>query len=557
MKVLAALVLAAAILTASGLALARTPSQQALIDSTVRFLQESQRPSGGFAPPGGEPSQGISAWVAIALEAAGIDPLDQARCGTDAYSFLVDHFQAGLEEELAWPQTATTAFERELLVVDGAGTDPRDFAGYDLVAEILGRQKADGSFPYTVGGQSGESNDTIFAILALSPLREPQVEAAIDRAAEWVVSAQNDDGGWYFSGKTGESEVDMTGAALQALVAAGPPPGEPRLAAYEASEREGLEYLRRSQLPDGGFPALPAREAESNVASTAWAVQGIWATGGNPEAWTAEPEARDPLDYMESMQQPDGHIRWKASEDLNGIWMTAYVTPAFAGQAWPPPPTPRGDPRASRGEAASCLDSGQGGESPRPQTGVLVGGGGHGAPAFSRPKRQSKGGAPGGARAIRNATIRPRDHSRSRRGANATQPRGTETEEAERPAEAAEAIAAGRVGESPPPPPASSDGGGGAGHSGQGASAAAATGAPAESPRPSTGHGGARKVSGTVVGSRSNDGGGPLAFGAPGLRSAGAGSGGEDRLALVIGLGALLATLVGAGWQRHREGAVA
>jgi prenyltransferase beta subunit len=349
-------------LAASAVAAARTTTQQVFIDKTVRFLQESQQTSGGFAEPGQGATQIATSWAVQALEGAGINPQDQARCGTDAYTFLVDHFHEGLEEELSWPEVPTTAFERELLMVDGAGTDPHDFAGYDLVAQILGRQLADGSFPYTEEGTTGESNDTIFAILALGPIHEPAIEAAIEKAREWVVGAENEDGGWYWSGRTANSEVDMTGAALQALVAAGPPTDPTALAAYEAAIDGGLEYLKHAQLPDGGFPALPTQQGESNVASTAWAVQGIWATGGNPETWTVPPEGKEPLDYMESMQQPDGHIRWKAAEDVNGIWMTAYVLPAFSGQVIPPPPAARGSALASQGEAANCVESGQGGE---------------------------------------------------------------------------------------------------------------------------------------------------------------------------------------------------
>ncbi len=61
-------------------------------------------------------AQGISAWVALALAAGGINPRCQARpCGVDAYGFLVDHFQHGLEEEITWPTIPTTALR--------AGTD--------------------------------------------------------------------------------------------------------------------------------------------------------------------------------------------------------------------------------------------------------------------------------------------------------------------------------------------------------------------------------------------------------------------------------------------------
>jgi prenyltransferase beta subunit len=566
MKLIVASALAiVAALAASGLVLARTPSEQAAIDTTVRFLQESQRSGGGFAPPGGEPGQGTTAWVALALAAAGINPQDQARCGTDVYTYLATHFDQGLEEELAWPEAATTSFERELLVVDAAGTDPHAFAGYDLVAEITDRQLADGAFPYTLGGV-GEVNDTIFAILALSPLHDPAIAADIDLAAEWLVAQQNEggseDGGFYFSGRTGESEVDMTGAALEALVAAGPPPAGPALAAYEAARDRALAYLHRAQRPDGGFPALPGREAESNVASTAWAVQGIWAAGGDPEAWTAGPEGRDPLGFMESMQQPDGHIRWRANSDLNGIWMTAYVSPAFAGQALPVPAAALGSAGASRGEAADCLESGQGGEAPRPGDGVLAGGGGDGAPAFSRPKRQSKGRTPGGVRVVHDGGARPRDHSATRRGENVRQPRGTQrgeaaaADEAKAAASGGAAAGANAAGSEGPDAAAAQDGGdetgGGAERTAVPADSRAIADAGSPIPASET-----AEVSGTVIGASagSSQGGGPLVPGAPGLRSAGAGSGEEDSLALGIGVAALVAALGGAIGQRRREGA--
>ena len=549
MRLLVASAIAAVALAAAGVALALTPNHQALIDTTVRYLQETQDTSGGFAEPGGKPSQGISSWVALALASAGVNPQDQARCGKSAFEYLEGHFREGPEEELAWPQIAVTSFERELLVVDAAGTDPHDFAGYDLVAEILGRQLEDGSFAYTPDGVRGESNDTIFAILALSPIHEPAVAEAIVAAREWVVAAQLEDGGWFYSGSNPRSEVDMTGAAIQALVAAGPPAEGPALGAYEKAIADGLEYLKRSQLPDGGFPALPNGETESNVASTAWAVQALWAVGQNPETWTTGPEARDPLDYMESMQQEDGHIRWRASSDMNGIWMTAYVTPAFAGHPLPIPLAARGSQSAQRGEAAACLKTGdEEGTAPQPQEGVIAGGGGHHAPAFSRPKAGSKGRTPGGARVVRGEGLETRDHSpHRRRGANVDQARGTETVEPKSAAEAdqeVEAVASGPAGDSD-----SGSGGDGADHKGKGERGAPlAVADPPAAEATTTGE----EVSGVVIGSPDGDENGKLAFGAPGLRSAGAGAAGEPWTAIGIGAAALLAALLGAGWERRR-----
>jgi hypothetical protein len=533
---LAALALAlCGALSTTALGEAPNPQRQALLDSTVRFLQESQQQSGGFAQAG-EPSQGTSAWVALALAAAGINPRNQAKpCGTDAYTYLVTHFREATGEEIAASeaQIATTAFERELLVVNAAGTDPHDFAGFDLVREILDRQLPGGSFPYVPGGEA-QINTTVFAILALSPIGEPAPQVAIGAAAEWLIAQQNDDGGWHWQSQATASEVDMTGAAIEALNAAGPPSDPAQVAAFESAQQEGFEYLEDAQLADGGFPALPASQGESNVASTAWAVQGIWSAGGNPETWRTGSglATEEPLDYMESMQQSDGHIRWSQSNDLSGIWMTAYVAPAFAGQALPIPAA-----TFANASLPPCENEGGG------ETGVIAGGGGKGAPLFSRPQPQSRGKTPGGARIVRNKSLHPRNHSESRRGANAKQPTGTETaepngndpgQEGEVGSNDADAQSnSGAVGDSPP--------------------LSAALG---EATEDAAGASGGHEVSGVVIGDVSSAPGDKLAFGAPGLHSAATGGEQERWVAVGIGAAALLLALGGAQWERRRQEAL-
>jgi len=512
-------------LPAAALGAAPNAERQALLDGTVRFLQDSQHQDGGFAQAG-EPTQGASAWVALALAAAGINPRNQAQpCGADAYTYLVTHFDEEASGGAAHMET--TAFARELLVVNAAGGDPRDFGGFDLVGAILGRRLSDGSFPQLPGGE-GQLNATIFAILALSPVEEPAIEPATRRAVAWLVSQQGKDGGWSWLDRDTTGEVDMTGAAIEALNAVGPPSEPAERAAFELAQQEGLGYLEDAQLPDGGFPALRSQR-ESNVASTAWAVQGIWSAGGNPETWLTGSGLRteEPLDYMESMQQPDGHIRWSRSSDLNGIWMTAYVTPAFAGQALP-------IPEATFSAASTPPCEKEGGA----ETGVIAGGGGKGAPLFSRPKPQSKGRTPGGARVVRNKGSRLPNHSRSRRGANAVQPAGTAAAEPSEPdagkSEVLGVAAGAGAGGTPgaPLPPALRE---------------AAEDA-AEGTR-------GRDVSGVVIGEAGSGDGGELAFGAPGLRSAGS-SDAEPWVAIGIGAAALLAAVGGARWERRHEEAL-
>jgi hypothetical protein len=208
---------------------------------------------------------------------------------------------------------------------------------------------------------------------------------------------------------------------------------------------------------------------------------------------------------------------------LNGVWMTAYAAPAFAGQTWPIPYTPCTKPPPAQAK------SGQG-EGTQSGKGVIAGGGSAGAPLFSRPKPQSKGKTPGGARIVHTEPA-ARDHSRTRRGENATQPTAT--------------VSAEPKSESDHPP---TTGGSGAGHGGSGGPGGArATPAPAQ--RVDKGSG--REVIGTLVGASAP--GGPGAFGAPGLHSAGVNSGGASWPAIAITVAALLCVLAGSGLELHRR----
>jgi hypothetical protein len=546
------------------------PQHQKSIDDIVRFLEEHQQESGGYADNGKKPSQSISAWVTLALAAAGINPLDQIRtvngvpCGHSAFEFLTGHFAESFHEEIAWPQVGTTAFEREHLVVDTAGTDPHDFAGYDLAGEIVARQGADGGIPFVPGGEE-QVNDAVFGILALAPVKEPGAEAAVQAATEWLsAKGQDSDGGFNWRSTGSPSEVDLTGAAIEALVAAGEKGTE--------AEAGALAFLHSSQRPDGGFAEYPSTEGESNVASTAWGVQGIWASGGDPETWRTGSglATEEPLDYMESMQQPDGHIRWRASSDLNGIWMTAYVLPAFTGQVMPYALVPRAAPAGER--LASCeeaqatpeapTENELGGGKSSSEDGVGAGGGGEGAPDFSGPQPESKGKTPRGARIRHHAKgEKATDHARTRRGENLHQAKGTESQEPRRESEADQEVDAVTAGTTPPTvteKSAASGATGGTGKAGSDGDHAdrgdrAERGAPltAAEAKQTGGTTTGEEVSGIVIGSPEGQK-GKLAFGAPGLRSAGRGGSEEPWVPLAITAGALL--LFGLGARREVRG---
>jgi hypothetical protein len=396
---------------------------QTNLEATVRYLQDAQRENGGFAEPGSEPNPDFSAWVALALAAAGINPRDQTTAkqhwtgGHSAYSYLAEH---------AHEASLTHEFDRELLVVDATGSDPQNFGGVDLVRELLARKLTHGSeaggFPEEAGGTQATINDTIFAILALSPIHEQPAQEAVIQAAEWLEREQDCDGSWHTEHpravkpcgterrllpgeEPGEGEVDMTGAAIEALNAAVRP--DPK------GQENAFPFLRENQTANGGFREFLTYR-EPNVASTAWVVQAMWSAGVNPETWTTRMQlaSEEPLGYLASMQQSDGHIRWEASQESYGMWMTAQVTPAFTGNPLPIPAVLYEVLPSSPPEEPSS-NTGDGGVSTTSGSGVIAGGGGSGASLFSRPRPGSKGHTPGGVRQLKDQRHNTTKHRRN------------------------------------------------------------------------------------------------------------------------------------------------
>ncbi len=362
---------------------------QATLERSVRFLQEAQNPNGGFGGTIGAPSDpDFSAWAAYALAAAGINPRDQAKPGgTDVFSYLTAN-TAELEQ--------TTDFDRVALVALASGTSPHAFGAIDPTATILARQLPDGSFPQRAGGTTGWVNATIWSIFPLSALRTPAAKAAVRAAAQWLLSQQQPGGSWGQTTPASAADADMTGAALQALAAAGLDGGDAKSRAFE--------FLATMQGPDGGFREAPG--GSTNSATTAWVVQGLWASGVDPRAW-GTPTGADPLSFLASLQRSNGSIGWTATDDTNSLWMTAQVGPALAGMAYPLPAVPRAvapphrrSPHRERAESHrdSSAERGHGGTEEASGDGTIAGGGGQGAPLFSGPAPQSGGSTPHGAR---------------------------------------------------------------------------------------------------------------------------------------------------------------
>jgi len=284
-------------------------AEAASLSPELSFLASAQSSDGGFGGAKGQSSSELyTAWTAMGLAAAGRNPASVRR---DGHSVL-----DALRAEVSTLSGLGDA-ERTILAAAACGASSYSFAGRDLVAEVLSARERDNSFEHLV-------NLTSFAIFALRAVGHSQSYPAIRDAAGWIEQQQNSNGGFSFGEHGSPSDVDDTGAALQALAAAG---------ARNAHDLgAAADYLIRSQNLDGGFPEQYG--SESNAQSTAWAVQGLIAAGRDPKT-VRRRGSRTPDGYLESLLAPGGSIRYSRTSAQSPVWVTSQALVALAGKTFP------------------------------------------------------------------------------------------------------------------------------------------------------------------------------------------------------------------------------
>ena len=302
------LTLALVLAVALGALAAPRAASAASLSRGVSYLVGAQNADGGFgAAPGQRSSELYTGWAAIGLAAAGRDPASVRRGGRSVLD--------ALRGEAATLSGVGDA-ERTILAARACGASAYSFAGRNLVAEVMRARSRDDSFAEQV-------NLSAFAILALRAVGHSPSFGPIRGGAGWLERQQNGDGGFGFGQRGSPSDVDDTGAALQALAAAGARNRRPLDAA--------VAYVVRSQNPDGGFPQRYGEE--SNAQSTAWAVQGLIAGGRSPGS-VRRRGSRSPLGFLESVQAGNGGVRYSRTSAQTPVWVTAQALLALAGKTF-------------------------------------------------------------------------------------------------------------------------------------------------------------------------------------------------------------------------------
>ena len=355
------LVLLLALPAAAG---AATPAERA-----ERYVLRAQNSDGGFgAAPGQSSSQLYSGWSGLGLATAGHNARDVRRRGGRTLASYLKR-TAGSVRDIG-------EIERTVLLLEAAGISSRRFGGRDLVAAIRSRRRPDGSI-------AGFVSYTAFGILALRAADAPAGGSTV----AWLVSAQNEDGGFGLTA-SGTSESDMTGAALQALASVGRGRG--------ASSKRAVSWLRANQNDDGGFGQFRGRD--SNAQSTSYAVQGLVAAGAGGATLSRA------LAYLRGLQRRDGSVSYSSSSSQTPVWVTAQALMALERTPLPLATVPR-----EKRKPAASGDTPTAAAPPASTGGGGAGTGGGG----TEPAATTPAGKPPAAAAIQPAAVAKREAARA------------------------------------------------------------------------------------------------------------------------------------------------
>jgi hypothetical protein len=286
-------------LTLAALA-ALTPAANAYV-SPAQAEHAAERGANWFQANQEESGSLGTDWAMTALAAADVNAADVSTSLADpsAQDFYLGDLQVN------GPGGAGTDAARGILTGIPGGIQPSrlstaaDATKSNLVARIA--ELFDG----TQIGEPGLLNDDIFGVLALHQAGAPQ--PILRRIVDYLRTKQLADGGWTWNNSPGApADTDMTGSVVAAFCAAGVPTGDPDL-------QQAFTLLHGLQDPaSGGFVAPPESFGIGvNTDTTSWVTSGLIQCGIDPQGpeWTTD-QGKTPLDYLVSLQRPDGHFDW-------------------------------------------------------------------------------------------------------------------------------------------------------------------------------------------------------------------------------------------------------
>lgn len=277
-----------------------TPAAQKAIDKGLAYLAERQHDDGAFGSGGYSRNVAVCGLAGLAFMSAGSTPGrgPYGRHVAKCVDFILAHTQQGgfivVPDSSSHGPMYGHGFAA-LFLAEAYGMTMRADIREKLakaVELIVQTQNPDGGWRYQPVPRDADISVTICQVMALRAARNAGIfvpRETIDRCIDYVKRSQNPDGGFMYMIQGGQSAFPRSAAGVVALYSAG---------VYEGPEIEkGLEYLM-NYLPQGGAFSRESHYFYGHY----YAVQAMWHAGG--KHWNQwYPAIRDELT---ARQRDDG-----------------------------------------------------------------------------------------------------------------------------------------------------------------------------------------------------------------------------------------------------------
>lgn len=235
-------------------------------------------------------------WTPVALRSADQDFMNSRRQGETAIKKLETEMKAKTVSDM----DITTSLARYIIILKSAGKDPSSFAGQNLLSQLSQSQLPSGKFPDSIKNGGDELvNAHIWSMIALITAGAPDWDQK--KAINWLKLQQHADGGFNFLTGSADSDVDVSSAAIIALVLSGEKKDSPAVA-------KAINYLCHEQLPTGDFASWQTE----NLESAAMVMQALIAAGIDPDSAAWSKNGKKLIDIIMAYQLADGsfaHIK--------------------------------------------------------------------------------------------------------------------------------------------------------------------------------------------------------------------------------------------------------
>ncbi len=261
------------------------------VNRAVNYLRAQQNTDGGFGEAGERSDPTLTAWVTLALDAAGLDVGRLERGGATLAAYLARQ-----------APTDVTGLELQLLARSAAGVESSALATA-LVKEIR-----------PSGRIGSRLNSTIWGILALGSARL----AVPKKVVRYVRRNQHKSGGFSWIAR-GPVDTNDTAAAIQALRSVG-------VGSNSKPIKRAFRFLASTRRNSGGFPLSQGGVADAQ--STGWVLQAYAATGRAGPSKSRR--------FLVRLQQDDGRLVYRRGRAITPVWVTAQALPGLLRSAFPP-----------------------------------------------------------------------------------------------------------------------------------------------------------------------------------------------------------------------------